>query len=826
MKKTWTESIRFLLIIFLFQPFSLFSQNQKLDSIENRIREYKKRDTIKVNLLNESAYALCKIDLEKTFKYVNEARVLSDELSYNKGKAESFRIQAIYFDYKSNYSEALKYYKQSLNLNRQIGNKLGIMKSLRSLGFFYFYRGNINKSNENCLEALKLAEEIGDKNELAITYNNLGLNYRHSGDFSNALKFCKKAIKINKEIGNQYQLGLNYLNLSMIYSFTEDTTKSLEYLKKSLKIFRKKEDKLNEALSLRLIGNQLVTLSKYYDAFAALEESIELGNDLKIEYVVYLNYFELGRLYSFLEDIPKSLEYYNKALDYYISIEDKSGEIWVRNGIGSVYEFQKKYSEALFHYKKAFQLNKETGNQREIAWSKTLIATLLIKTNEYSSAKQYLDEVSLVNNEIGDKNINHYLFIGLSKIYNYNNEKQKAYDFAKLAYTNDKQQKKIQFLSQSSKLLSEVSVSLGLFKEAYTYQDIYKTASDSVNSIEEIKKIAKIDHQKEIEKEKALAAQEKLRIETITTEKIKRNLIIRNASIVGIIALLIILIVIYRNYQLKIRANKKLKKQKSKIQTQAKELDIKNSNLLSLNATKNKFFSIISHDLKNPFNTLLGLSDMLLDSDNKFTKEERLEYIGYINDCSKNTYKLLENLLTWSKSNSGLISFTPEDINLSTIVEDIGLMFKEILDSKQIVLQIEIDNEMVVHADRNMFQAIIRNLLSNAIKFSYRGGKIKISGKSDYLNKGQLCSIIEVSDHGVGITRESQEKIFDISQHSNTKGTEEESGTGLGLILCKEFVEKHRGDIWFESKEKSTSFYFTISKEKVEKEHILISEIS
>ena len=226
-----------------------------------------------------------------------------------------------------------------------------------------------------------------------------------------------------------------------------------------------------------------------------------------------------------------------------------------------------------------------------------------------------------------------------------------------------------------------------------------------------------------------------------------------------------------------------------------------------LNATKDKFFSIIAHDLRSPFNALLGFSNLLVDNFDNLQIEEQKEYISILNQSVKNTYKLLDNLLTWSLLQKDIIDFNPEKIYLYPIFLETHELLKQSLERKSIEFINNISENIYVFADRNMISTIIRNLISNAIKFTPLGGKITIDAKY----KQQFVEIT-VQDSGVGIALDKQTKLFDIGKNMSTNGTENETGTGLGLILCKEFVEKHGGKIWVESEEgKGSAFIFTIS---------------
>lgn len=227
--------------------------------------------------------------------------------------------------------------------------------------------------------------------------------------------------------------------------------------------------------------------------------------------------------------------------------------------------------------------------------------------------------------------------------------------------------------------------------------------------------------------------------------------------------------------------------------------------LKEANAAKDKFFSIIAHDLKNPFNALLGFAQMLSDNLSELEKDELRDLASRINNNAQSAYSLIENLLQWSRAQTGRLEYNPEKMELKTLVEDSLKTLAGQAEHKQIKLINEAQT-VDIYADPNLAKTILRNLLSNAIKYTGTGGNVSVSSKQ-YNNMVE----VSVSDTGVGMSPEVIEKIFRIDTKYSTPGTERETGTGLGLILCKEFVEKHGGMIWVESEVgKGTKFTFTL----------------
>jgi signal transduction histidine kinase len=256
-------------------------------------------------------------------------------------------------------------------------------------------------------------------------------------------------------------------------------------------------------------------------------------------------------------------------------------------------------------------------------------------------------------------------------------------------------------------------------------------------------------------------------------------------------------------------ANKELAYQNKEKEKHTKELiginkDLKE--LLQRDAEKDLFISILAHDLISPFNSLLGFSEILIENIHQHDISEIETLASQINKSALNTYKLLEDILMWARTQSGKISFNPENLNFEKICKNILEIHKPNAEAKNITLNYVGEDEIIVFADKDMLKAVLRNLVSNAIKFTNTGGQVDIFTKKDNIN-----IIITVSDNGIGIEPQTLEKLFDISQFHTSKGTAEESGTGLGLVLCQQFIEKHGGKIRVESEyQKGSRFIFTL----------------
>ncbi len=237
-------------------------------------------------------------------------------------------------------------------------------------------------------------------------------------------------------------------------------------------------------------------------------------------------------------------------------------------------------------------------------------------------------------------------------------------------------------------------------------------------------------------------------------------------------------------------------------------LAVANARKFDIISTKNKFFALISHDLKSPFQGILNITELMSESAEVFSTGDMVEQSKLLNKTANNFYKLLENLLEWAKAQSGSIEFSPIECNLYYVISrNIDTIYQR-AQQKGIKIINEMGNIPAIFADEKMFDSILRNLLSNAVKFTRSGGKVTVQSRFD--DNKRMIEIC-IADNGVGIREEDAKKLFTIGEKVSTRGTEGEPSTGLGLLLCKEFVEKHGGEIWVKSVlNEGSKFYFTL----------------
>lgn len=767
-----------LFIIFHLQFLVVFAQTTEIDSLENLIQQHTEKDTIRINLLNEFAWATMKTDQKKCIRYAEEALELADMHNFKKGKAlSSYMLGFCYFS-SFDYKKSLDYYKRSMNSYEVLGNKNRVATCLNNIGIIYENQGNYTLALEYYQKSFKIYEEADYLKEASTCLFNIGIIYEIQGNYPLSLEYYQKSLKINEEINDKQEASTCLLSIGLIYATQGNYPLSLEYIQKSLKINEETSDKQQTANCLNCIG---------------------------IIYDEQANY-------------PLALTYYQKSLKITEETGFKQGEAYCLNNIGEIYKKQKNYTSALTYYLQSLKICEEIGDIRGTAVAMNNIGTIYYHQVNFNHALDYYQKALKISEEINDILIISDSYTNLGSLYLAKFNFKKALNYTQKSLVIAREYELINEQKRIYLQLSEIYTATKNYKNALENYILYKEFNDSMFNEKNIKKITGLEYQYKFEKEKQVIELEQQKKDAITAEKSKRQKILSIASILGFILVTSLGLVVLRNFIQKRKANHILEKQKLQIEETNEELIAQKEEIQNFafeleiaNKTKDKFFSIIAHDLKSPISALMNFSNLLLKKHKTYDIEKRETFIKIINDSSIKTLKLLDNLLAWAQSQTGVISFTPEIINISELISEIISLFEEAAENKEIKLILNAEKDLSVDADKNMIETVLRNLISNAIKFTPKKGEITVTSQTIRDEKNQKFTEISVKDSGVGIPHEIQSKLFNITENYTTKGTELETGTGLGLILCKEFIEKHSGKIWLESEvEKGSKFIFRI----------------
>jgi signal transduction histidine kinase len=657
---------------------------------------------------------------------------------------------------------------------------------------------------------------------------------------------------LNKSETNKEKLADNYNNLANLYSHN-DIDSAYFFVKKALELSKKAGYKNGEAEAYYLFSYFDDRTGKLEKAIDNLQKAITIYTELGDSSYLTGCYNNLGVLYSYSTDQKTSLEYFIKAMNLAEQHKETFALSEAYSNIGSYYEFLKEYVSALKYYNKALEVDLKTNNPHNIAFSYITVGSINLKLHRYESAHDSLMKAKQLISLVDDNYRKTELYINLADYFIETGQLDSAYNHIQLARElNSKEgynrlnadvltlegdillkQKKYneclvfydnaieQYLKQNvldalydiyinkSTALSE----LGTHKRAYEILKNAQKLNEDFKPQEIAKTLGEFEHSEALKEEKA-----KFRLEQeIQIQKNENDLILIRAKLhraifsiaflTLIMALVIYLYIVKRKHNLHLKENYKIiQDQKALLEENLLELKIKEKKLSELNATKDKFFSIIAHDLKNPFNVLIGLSDIVISDPDVRHSEDFEHIIDGIYQTATSGYNLLENLLEWARSQTGEIEYKPKLVMMNEILRLNASLFNEMAKAKKIEICILNSANQEVFADYNMVNLIVRNLLNNAIKFSFQESKIEIKAqrKDDFF-------IFTIQDFGIGMSEQTLAKLFKIESTNPQLGTANEKGTGLGLIICKEFIEKNGGEIWVESEEdKGSSFHFSL----------------
>ena len=644
---------------------------------------------------------------------------------------------------------------------------------------FFFVNLEAQTKIQSTVDSLKIELEKSNLKDStrALLLINLSNQIAESSP-AEAMKFAKDAIGVGESIENKIFLSKAYIALGVCYKIISDYSSALDMYFKSLKIAEDIDDKSQISVCFNNIGNLYNNTNEFRKAISYFNKAIEIEEKKENTNKIASVYSNLANSYINLLNYDSALVFLNKALE----IDKKFNKsIFIAKdyaNIGMIYAQKKDYITSLIVLEKAREEFVKLDNKLSIM--------LILENIAEASFNITLDSSSKLSKNEKQK----YLAKSLS--YSLQSEK--------LALELNTKRQLIDIYNN----LKNISQETNNWKDAFKYSELCGIYKDSVFNEANIKKIKTLEAVRESK-------------ESEHVENLRKNRL--NTIYLVVFLLTIIIVVLVAHFFKQKKANTILKEQNLRINNSSKELEFLLENLsererqlAELNNSKDKFIAIIAHDIKNPLHAIALSAEYLMLFKEKISPSDVQTSVSGIFKSTNNLLSLLQTLLDWSKAQRNQIDFVPENINIEEIIKNnIDLSF-EIANKKQINIAYNISEVFNVYADRNMIDSILRNLIVNAVKFTNNNGKITIKAIK---HPNEEFAIIQIEDSGVGISKDDIDKLFNIEFSHTTIGSSGEKGTGLGLILCKEFVEKHGGKIWVESEVgKGSKFYFTIPIKK------------
>lgn len=577
--------------------------------------------------------------------------------------------------------------------------------------------------------------------------NYLGVVHRNKGDYSAAMTYYFDALEAAEKYKNLIQIAYSNNNLGGLFTLKGDYNNAIKYMEKALLTFNLLND-------YRGMGYVNINLGNLYRHNYDFETAIQYFNDA-ITYKEYVNdsvgiatALNLKALSFYENNNPEAAKkIYTKLQPIYHHNKDLLGLIMVKIYLGKIALDKKDYQSALQHFKLAYKNTLEVEYQQGQSISQTNLGYTYFLLGEKQKALDHLYNGLRIAKEIGDNESLITAYENLAIVFKGIKDYKQAYHYQTL-YTEEFQRK---YNHEIRERLNALRINNELDK------------SDEVNRILADKNA---DQNAEI---------------------VHLNKMIWMYRVAMLILLILLILFVYRIILL-------YKRNKNKLNDN-EELIKANRELQEANSLREKFLSIIGHDLKNPFNSVLGLTSLLVEEWESIPESEKKYIINEVNGTGNTLYELMDNLLLWAKNQNQAIKIHQEVFDLNETIIDVYELFRNQASFKEIKLQMEIGETNMVFADPNMINTVVRNLVSNAIKFTRKGGKILIELK-------ELPDEVEfsISDNGKGILPEDLKRILDDKSSHTTKGTANETGTGLGLLLVKDFIRQNKGIFWVDSK--------------------------
>jgi len=758
--------------------FIINAQTTEIDSLENLLQTHTSADTIRVNLLNETAKKLSRVNGDKSLEYAKESEILASELNYLKGKANSLQLIGVYHFYKSDYDISLEYLNKSVKLFEKLENEKGVSNCLNIIGLIYKMQTNYPKALEYFEKSLEIAKKSKNKDGIANCLNNMGAIYSNMGDFTKALEYYQNASGIFEELGDNMGLASCFNNIGIIFKSQDNYSLALEYYKKTL-----------------AIGN-------------------ELGDKRVISYC--LN--NIGIVYKNKGNYSMAMEYYQKALKIMQESKNKKGIAASLNNIGGVYSKQANYSKAIEYFKKSIKIEEEIGNSSGVCYSFTNIGDVYLQTNNYANALNYslkglkiANELNLLENQIE-------IHEQLSKIYSATKNYKKAYENHLL------------FKELSDSIFNEKNIKKTISLELqYKYEKEKKVAE-----LEQQKKDAVT--QKEIKYQKTIknvfvaglfvAVLIILLFYRIVRIKKKANklLNLKNKEILGQKDL-----ISEQKSEIQIQAEE-LAEHKEILEKTVKQrtadLIIAKEQAEESGQLKTAFLNNISHEFRTPMNGILGFTQLLINSE---STEKQDRYADIVNKSCTQLLSIVNDTVEISKVHSRQAKIYKSLINISSLVSETVNEFRKIALLKRIdiILEQKLKKvQLLIYTDKNKIKRILWHLIDNAVKFTHQGViSVSVQVINNYIQ-------FQITDTGIGIPPEFHKKIFDPFRQVETGLARNFGGNGIGLSLAKAYIELLGGKIWLESEiDKGTTVFFTIPIEQsinkeIEKQTITTGEIN
>ena len=621
--------------------------------------------------------------------------------------------------------------------------------------------------------------------------NELSQAYRFVKEDS-VYRLADKALSLSRK--KQYVLGECEAlgNLGGFYSDNGQNQEAISYFRQALKLSDSLTSTKTKIGLLNDLANEYSYLGNYEEALKNFLVGLDLANASDHKLMQSILNENIAALYTSLKEYDQALDFYHQVKKINEAIGDEVVMAETLSNVASVYADIGNYNHAMFNINKAISTFEREEVFDWLAFAYSVKGEIYLKQKKYKWALYWYEQSNLLHKNLEDDRSRIDLLNGMASAYLGLCEEIKSETYALEAFEISKSIKSLEGKRDCAKTLYTIKKNQADFYEALQYHEIFQSLTDSLYKDENKKSLALLKTKYNFEKSKReLMAKNERELAK------QRNFI--HISIIVLVILLATSIPLYFN-------QKKLKRLYKELQINTKNLRKSEMELNAINRTKDKLFSIIGHDLRGPIGALQGLLKLMVAG--QIAKEDFSKLLPKLRGDVDHILFTLNNLLSWGYSQMNGAVTKPKMINLNTLVKRSINLLSEMAGNKGIKISDELPENCFLLADEDQMDVVVRNLMSNAIKFTPKNGVITLRAEET-----ETHWVVKVTDTGIGMDEKTRTKIFQENSSLTTYGTENEKGTGLGLSLCKEMVERNKGEIWVESTlRRGSTFHFSIPK--------------
>ena len=842
-----------------FATFGLQISNDLKDSLKIAIFHQKIGDVY----FNQKVYYQA---MESYFKALTiyENKGVESEYAYG-----LINIANTYLAEEMSNNFALNYYQEAASIFEKIDDISGLSECYDKIAIIHSENKDYEQAIKFAIKSLSLRQLMKNDELISKTYFDIAKIYKKQKKYDDAINYLENSlVQLGTNNNNKVEI---YFELADNYLLKNEYEKALDFLNLASNIYNKLKDEINIAETNNLYAKIYLAQKKHIKAISYAQESLRISDKNNFLEPKEEAYITLSNIYSEIDEIDLALRSYHKYSQIKDSIfKEKTQDKYTELQVAIKTMFQEKENQLL---RRETEINEEKNKQQQIViylfilLAVSLFLTIIVLTRSYilkkNNEKRLLESdkrfkqfaeatqegIAIHNGkiilEVNDRfckltNYTRNELVGQNylklisneniDLVNKNNNLDQEYIYEAIHVKKDGTKFHAEILSKpfvfknkkakviSIRDLSEIRKAKQKLKETeIRYKTLIDTSPDSIIIQDEENQIidanpytSKVfgytyeeltqktffelidkEHKNKINLKKYADSQET--IELTAVRKNKKKIIIQ----------VTVSMVYFSDKDYYMLISRDITKQKE----DENNLKKSSSKLKISNATKDKMFSIIAHDLRGPIGNLKAMMELIIESPEEFETDELKDVMVSLKESSVSTYELLENLLSWAKSQQNLIEYNPKVYNINKIILNTIKIFNNSAQRKNIKISTELSDNMQVIIDVNMIRTVMRNLIHNAIKFTKENGEIIITNKLK-----ENYAIISVKDNGIGIAEKNITKLFDNNQFFTTYGTNQEKGTGLGLPLCKEFIEKNNGKIWVESSTDGSTFFFSLRR--------------